>query len=370
MGLLLLFLSLERVRMVLPTVSVIVPFYREGKLLIPAIESVLQQTFQDWELVLVDNNASEETRQIARHYATAFPEKIRLYHEPEQGAISAKNTGILKARGEFIAFSDGDDLLKPERLQRQFDILSSRPNLVLVACHYDLLSHDGQTVLKENCPGFTTGSQNILEWKSYIKSLFRPLHLPHEDSFDLFGTGFLFFRKSVALKVGLLDTRFNPRDLEDFEFCMRMFEQGGFHLIPESLQYYRAESPETRKFKYKNKHTKIALDKQQTFLSILWERYGKDYPENRPVFRSLQAFHLNSFGCHLMQFSEGKKIGASWIRRAVFLKPGDFRYWKSLIKTSFPRSTHPRLFDFASERSIELDFSIQFSKEFLKTIGP
>ena len=73
-----------------PTVSVIIPFYREGPFLIPAIESVFQQTFQDWEMVLVDNNASEDTRQIARHYATAFPEKVRLFHEPEQGVISAR----------------------------------------------------------------------------------------------------------------------------------------------------------------------------------------------------------------------------------------------------------------------------------------
>jgi glycosyltransferase involved in cell wall biosynthesis len=346
------------------------PFYREGSLLVPSIESVLDQIFKQWELVLIDNNASEDTRQIARHYATAFPEKILLFHEPEQGVISARNTGILKARGEFIAFTDGDDLLKPERLQRQFDVFSSRPDFALIACHFDILSHDGQTILEKDCPGFTTGSKNILEWKSCLKALFRPFHLPYEDSFDLFGSPFMFFRKSVALKAGLLDTRFNPRDLEDFEFCMRMFKQGEFHLIPESLQFYRAENSETRKFKHKDKHTKIALDKLQTFLSILWEHYVRDYPENRSTFRSLQAFHLNNFGCHLMQFSEGKRIGASWIRRAVFLKPGDFQYWKSLIKTTFPRSTHPKLFDFTSEESIELDFSIQFSREFLRKFGP
>lgn len=360
-----------------PTVSIVMPFYREGSLLVPAIESVLNQTFKDWELVLIDNNASEDTRQIARHYATAFPKKVRLFHEPEQGVISARNTGILKARGEFIAFTDGDDLLKPERLQRQFDVFSSRPDLALVACHYDLLSHDGQTVLEENCAGFADGSRNILEWKSYLKNLFRPFHLPHEDSFDLFGSPFLFFRKSVALKAGLLDKRFNPRDLEDFEFCMRMFEQGEFHLIPESLQLYRAESPETRKFKYKDKHTKIVLDKLQTFLSILWERYGRDYPENRPTFRSLQAFHLHNFGCYLMQFSEGKKIGTSWIRRAAFMKPEDLRYWKSFTKTFFPRKSHKRLFDFSKERLEELEFDQSIADHFcddgfatLETSGP
>lgn len=347
-----------------PTVSVVLPFYREGSLLAPAIESVLAQTYKDWELILVDNNASEETQKIARTYAASHLDKIRLVHEPEQGVISARNTGILQSRGEFIAFTDGDDLLKPERLQRQFDILSSRPDLSLVACQYDLLSHNGQTVLERNCPGFAYGSQNILEWKSYLKALFRPFHLPWENSFDLFGAPFLFFRKEMAMKAGLLDKRFNPRDLEDFEFCMRMFEQGGFYLTPESLQFYRAENTETRKNKHKDKHTKMALDKLQTFLSVLWERYGKDFPENRPVFRSLQAFHLNNFGCYLMRFSKGKKIGKIWIRRAAFHKPNDLRYWKSYIKTFFPPFTHKRFFDFPEERLEKLDFDRDSVRQF------
>ncbi|KGA94327.1 glycosyl transferase [Leptospirillum ferriphilum] len=347
-----------------PIISVILPFYREGSLLAPSIDSVLSQTFVEWELVLIDNNASEETRHIARDYANSCPEKIRIIHEPEQGVISARNTGVLQARGEFIAFTDGDDLMKPERLKRQYEILSSRPELSIVACHYDLLSHDGQTVLEKNCPGFTYGSKNILEWKSYLKALFHPFHLQHIESFDLFGSPFLFFRKEVALKAGLMDKRFNPRDLEDFEFCMRMFELGGFDLIPEALQFYRTENAETRKNKHKDKHTKMTLDKLQTFLTVLWERYGRDYPDNHPVFQSLLAFHLNNFGCYLMRFSHGKKIGSFWIRRAVFLKPEDLRYWKSYIKTFLPKRTHHRYFDFPEERQEELEFDRIYANRF------
>lgn len=338
-----------------PVVSVIIPFYREGKLLAPAIESVLSQTFQEWELILVDNNASQETRIIAESFLKMDMARIRLMHEPEQGAISARNTGIRQARGEFIAFSDGDDLLKPERLQRQFDLLSSRKDLVLVACYYDLLSHNGTTVLERNCRGFTDGSKNILEWKSYLHALFLPFHLSHYHTFDLFGTPFMFFRKSASMQAGLLDIRFNPRDLEDFEFCMRMFEQGGFYLIPESLQFYRAENPDTRRNKHKDKHTKKALTKLQTFLSVIWERYGRDIPENHEVFRSLYAFHLNNFGCHLMQFKQGKKVGTSFIRQAVMTKPQNFRYWKNYIKTFFPRKMYPQLFDFEVEREDPID---------------
>jgi len=350
--------SFQRGEPLKPIVSVIIPFYREGKILAPAIESVLAQTFQEWELLLVDNNASEETRNIAESYSKNYPERIQLLHEPEQGAISARNTGIRQARGDFIAFLDGDDLMKPERLQRQIDILSSSQDLVLVACYYDLLSNDGSTILEKDCRGFAYGSKNILEWKSYLHALFLPFHLPHYQSFDLFGTPFLFFRKKDAMQAGLLNSRFNPRDLEDFEFCMRMFERGGFYLIPESLQFYRAETTELRQRKHKDKHTKIALMKLQTFLSVIWERYGKDYPENQVVFRSIYSFHLNNFGCYLMQFKQGKNIGTSLIRQAAITNPKNFLYWKNYIKTFFPRKKHPRLFDFEIERNDPIEFTM------------
>lgn len=347
-------------------VSVVIPFYKEGHRLDQTIQSVLSQTFQDFEMILVDNNATEDTRTVAQSYFRSYPERIRLIVEPEQGACSARNTGILQARGEFIAFIDGDDLMKPERLQRQHALLSSRPDLVLVSCHHDLLSHDGSKVLKSNRPDFGYGSQNMLEWKEYLHRLLRPFHLPHYSSFDLFGATFMFFRKKDAIKVGLFDPVFNPRDLEDFEFCMRMFELGGFCHLPESLQYYRDESPVTRKNKIKDKHTRERMARVQTFMEILRRRYVQPYPDNIDAFRSLTAFHLISFGTHLMQFSKGKRIGKSFIRRALKTNPRDLRNWKWYFKTWMPRFTHKRLFEFDQEKIDNLNFDKQFAQQFLR----
>lgn len=349
-----------------PEVSVILAFYKEGKVLESAIESVLSQTFQSWELILVDNNATSETRYVADSYAQKHPDRIRVYHEPEQGICSARNRGILEAKGEFIACLDGDDLMKPERLRRQYDVLSSRPDLALVGCHYDLLSFDGTRILEYNIQGFAHRSQNILEWKSYLQALYRPLNLPHQKSFDLFAGAVLFFRKKDAVEVGLFNTLLNPRDLDDFEFCLRMFERGGFELIPEPLQFYRAESSETRSTKYKDKNTKKALMKLQIFFSILWERYGKNFPENHRIFRRLQAFHLINFGSFLMRCSHGKEIGASFIRRGLLADPLDIRNWKWALKTFFPKRFHKRFFDYDFEDEEYLDFDKNFSDNFLR----
>ena len=347
-------------------VSVIIPFCREGKLLEPTIQSVLNQTFRDFEIILVNNNATDESLQIVHAFTQSYPDRIRLVHETDQGACSARNSGIKAANGEYIALLDGDDLMKPDRLRYQFDFLSSRTNVVLLSCHHDLLSHDGSTVLEENRPDFGYGSQNMLEWKSCLHKLFQPFSLPHYESFDLFGATFMFFRKKDAIRAGLFDTVFNPRDLEDFEFCMRMFELGGFYLLPETLQYYRDEVPETRKHKKKDKHTKDRMTRVHIFMSILWKRYVLPYPENIPTYNSLLAFHLVNFGTHLMQFSEGRNIGRLFIQRALRTKPQDFRIWKWYVKTWLPRSLHQQFFEFDMEKTDSLDFDEKFAEQFLR----
>ena len=102
-----------------PSISVVIPCFRAGELLAPAIESVLAQTEEDWELILVDNNASEETKEVISKYARLFPEKIRRVWEEDQGLCSARNRGISESQGEFIALLDDNDQLYPERLALQ-----------------------------------------------------------------------------------------------------------------------------------------------------------------------------------------------------------------------------------------------------------
>ena len=94
-----------------------------------AVESVLAQTETDWELILVDNNASEETKEVISKYARLFPEKIRSVLEIDQGVCSARNRGIKESKGRYIALLDDDDIMYPERLALQKEVLqiSHRP---------------------------------------------------------------------------------------------------------------------------------------------------------------------------------------------------------------------------------------------------
>jgi glycosyltransferase involved in cell wall biosynthesis len=111
-----------------PRVSVIMPFYASAQFIAEAIESVRTQSFQAWELLLCDDGASDGSTLIARGYAELDPARVRwLEHagHANRGASAARNLGIAKARGDFIAFLDADDVWLPRKLEEQVALLDA-----------------------------------------------------------------------------------------------------------------------------------------------------------------------------------------------------------------------------------------------------
>jgi len=355
-----------------PAISVVLPFYREGRLLEEAIQSVLVQTFRDFEIVLVDNNATPETREVAQSFAKSHSTIIRLIHEPRQGIVSARNAGIRNSRGTFIATFDGDDIMKPERLERQLEAIRDRPDVALVSCHHHVMSADGQ-LLQKTLPELSYGPKEDREFKSIVKQLFEPFDFSYQDSFDLFSGSFLFFKKEDAFKVGLFDMRQNPYGKEDWLFSMRMFEVGKFVLIPEPLQCFRYATAEMNRHKIKEKHTAKKLLQEQKLVGVLWERYGVPFPQNRKIFHQLTAHLLRDFGLSLMRLSRGKEVGRIFFKRALRQDLSNIDSWKYYIKSWAPPALHPRLFFFDKERDAKPDYDSAFAQTYLKwppTIPP
>ena len=113
-----------------PRVSVVLIFLNEERFLDAAIDSVRKQSFQDWELMLVDDGSSDGSAEIARRHAAADPDRIRYLEHPGHsnlGPSAARNAGIAASHGEFIAFLDGDDVWLPERLARAVALLDAHP---------------------------------------------------------------------------------------------------------------------------------------------------------------------------------------------------------------------------------------------------
>jgi glycosyltransferase involved in cell wall biosynthesis len=120
----------ERIR-----VSVITPFLNAGRFIEESIESVLAQTCDHWELLLVDDGSTDGSTAIAQRYAAAHPEKIRYFtHEGARnhGASASRNLGARHAAGEYLAFLDADDAYLADKLQEQVPLLDAHPEVGMV----------------------------------------------------------------------------------------------------------------------------------------------------------------------------------------------------------------------------------------------
>jgi len=113
-------------------VSIIIPCYNSASYVSRAIESALKQTYNNIELILVDNNSTDNTRHILNTYRDQLPHKVFVFHESKPGAPAARNMGLNKARGSWLQFLDSDDELLPKKIEKQIQArLKSNANVVI-----------------------------------------------------------------------------------------------------------------------------------------------------------------------------------------------------------------------------------------------
>ena len=111
----------------IPKVSVVVPTYNGAEFLGEAIQSVLQQTYQDFEIIVVNDASPDATDEVIRQFDD--PRLRYIKHEQNRGVANARKTGIMQSRGAFIAHLDQDDFFHPEKLQVHVDYLEQRPDV-------------------------------------------------------------------------------------------------------------------------------------------------------------------------------------------------------------------------------------------------
>jgi len=201
-------------------VTILLPFFNVGGEFDQAIESISQQTFPHWQLLLISNNANPEGLEIAQKWVEKDLRK-KLLHEPKQGIAHALNAGLAQSQSPFIARMDADDISLPERLSKQFGFLENNPQIDVVC---------SQTTFKTNIPG-SEGFSIFVDWQNSIIS-------PEDHSLYRFiestiAHPTIMFRKELLEKFGPYSTRPVP---EDYELWLRWMDQGvRFFKIPEPL---------------------------------------------------------------------------------------------------------------------------------------
>ncbi|HVM59858.1 MAG TPA: glycosyltransferase [Verrucomicrobiae bacterium] len=119
-----------------PLVTVVVPCYKHAHFLPDAVESVIAQTFSDWEMIIVDDGSPDNTSEVANRLIAKYPDKqIRLIQKPNGGLASARNVGFKAARGKYVLPLDSDDKIKPTMLEKVVPILDTHPEVGWVYTH-------------------------------------------------------------------------------------------------------------------------------------------------------------------------------------------------------------------------------------------
>ena len=128
-----------------PPLSVVMPVYNAQRYLPSAIESVLNQTFGDFELIVIDDGSTDSTPGMLHHYA-AKDTRIRIISRPNTGQAVARDEGFRSARGVWLASMDSDDVCLPDRFKRQVEFLSANSDCVLVGCDVEEIDPEGYSL--------------------------------------------------------------------------------------------------------------------------------------------------------------------------------------------------------------------------------
>jgi glycosyltransferase involved in cell wall biosynthesis len=195
-----------------PRLSVIIPCYNYALFLPDALKSLQQQVFTNWECWVVDDGSTDTTAAIAQQVA-ALDDRIHYIYQVNQGQPSARNAGLLQARGEYIQFLDADDLLEPMKLVVQLTYLDKHAETDIVYGDVRYFKNSSPAILFINRWGTQTE-----EWMPKVSGKGLPLvrALVQQNIFEL---GCALFRKSAIDAIGLFDQQL--QGVEDYDYSFR-----------------------------------------------------------------------------------------------------------------------------------------------------
>lgn len=230
-------------------VSVIIPTYNREALVCQAIQSVLNQSYQNFEIIVVDDGSSDNTAKVVQKYAPG----ARYVHQENAGASVARNRGIQEAKGEWVAFLDSDDEWLPDKLKLQIDLLQRNPDLVWSYTNYIICFDDtGEQRIAHPYPAL---QERLLNGKEYF-----------EDYFDAFLAGIPSHTITVIAKRSALETvgMFLQKQpwSQDTDLFMRLayrWPRIGYLPISLSLNHFGRPDSITHK-KYKKRTVKQLCD--------------------------------------------------------------------------------------------------------------
>jgi glycosyltransferase involved in cell wall biosynthesis len=272
------------------TISVIIPAYNQGHYLGEAIQSVIDQTYPDFELVVVDDGSTDKTAQVACSFSDP---RIRYIHQENRGLSAARNTGILRSSGEYLTFLDSDDLFVADKLETLLNAMQRDPELGFVAGQAVLIDENALPLGKVFDTPLPENPAHLLLWN--------PLHVCS-----------VMMRRDWQKKVGLFDESLHA--YEDWDMWLRLARAGcRMGWVPHPVSLYRFHTRQMTRDKERMTTATFAVlekvyndpDLPEEWLALKDRAYSSAY-----MRAAIQAFRMGD-----------TQEGAEALAEAVRLEP-------------------------------------------------
>ncbi len=288
--------------------SVVIPVYNVEKFVHAAVQSVLNQTYKNFELLIVDDGSSDQSIEICRRF---LDPRIKIIQQKNRGLSGARNTGIRYAKGEYLAFLDADDIWLPEKLLKHAEHLDNSPEAGVSFSYSQLIDENSQPL------------------SSYILAKLSGITIPDLFRTNPVGNGSApVIRREVLDEIKVEENRYGAmedfyfdedlRRNEDYEIWLRIAIQTNWKIegIANVLTLYRV-NPDS---------LSANLDKQQEAWEQALEKIRIYAPETISQWGSLSmSYHLRYLASSAVRLKQGHKA-VSFIHRSIF------QYWQILLE--------------------------------------
>ena len=276
-------------------VSVIIPTYNRGKYLPRAIVSVLSQSYNNFELIVVDDASTDNTAEIVN--SIDDPRLKYICHDQNKGGAAARNTGIKAAKGDYIAFQDSDDEWMPEKLAKQMDVfIDCAADVGAVYCSYLMKS--------ENRSSFIPAAHIVRRNGNILLEILA-------ESF--IGTPTLVVRRDIFDKIGLFDE--NLSRFQDWDMAIRIAQEYHFQFIDEQLV---------------TAYGTLDSISQNVNSVRSWQAIFEKHFQSIKQHAHLLAKHYGALG-HLHTMHISSLDGCRYFLKSIGAYPAYFKSWAGLL---------------------------------------
>jgi glycosyltransferase involved in cell wall biosynthesis len=209
-----------------PKVSVVIPVFNGERFIGDAIQSALDQTFRDFEIIVVDDGSTDRTERIVRQFSGS----ISYHRQENRGAGAARNLGAALTKGEWIAFLDADDVWCPQKLSIQMDATSTNPEVSFVYCDMDVIDMDG-VVIQTGFLGAKLARRKRKNRWNLVSLAFNGQPFPYPST--------VLLKRELFMKAGGFSPLFRRNYHEDFDLFARVAGFTPLYFIPQRLVKYR-----------------------------------------------------------------------------------------------------------------------------------